>query len=84
MSPAATPILTMNFSTGVLIALGIAATVILLAIAYRWRLRVLRNLQSELMRLVRERTEQLEEANRKLAALSYIDAITGVANQPTT
>jgi diguanylate cyclase (GGDEF)-like protein len=71
----------MTFSTGVFVVLGIAAAVIVLAIAYRWRLRVLRNLQSELMRLVRERTEQLEEANRKLAALSYVDAITGVANR---
>src|SRR5688572_8521650 len=71
----------MTFSTGVFITLGILATAIVLAIAYRWRLRVLRNLQSELMRLVRERTEQLEEANRKLAALSYVDAITGVANR---
>jgi diguanylate cyclase (GGDEF)-like protein len=71
----------MSVSTGVFIALGIAATVIVLAIAYRWRLRVLRQLQSELMRLVRERTEQLEEANRKLAALSYVDAMTGVANR---
>lgn len=42
---------------------------------------MVRDLQSELMRLVRERTEQLEEANRKLAALSYVDAITGVANR---
>jgi diguanylate cyclase (GGDEF)-like protein len=33
------------------------------------------------MRLVRERTEQLEDANRKLAALSYVDAVTGVANR---
>jgi diguanylate cyclase (GGDEF)-like protein len=68
-------------STGMVIALAVVAAVIVLTMAYRWRMRVLRDLQSELMRLVRERTEQLEEANRKLASLSYVDAITGVANR---
>lgn len=68
-------------STAVLIVIGIAAAAIALTIAYRWRMRIVRDLQSELMRLVRERTEQLEEANRKLAALSYVDAMTGVANR---
>jgi diguanylate cyclase (GGDEF)-like protein len=68
-------------STGMFIALAIAATVIVAMVAYRWRVRVMRDLQSELMRLVRERTEQLEEANRKLAAISYVDAVTGVANR---
>lgn len=68
-------------STAVLIGLGFVTAAIVLTIAYRWRMRVVRHLQSELMRLVRERTEQLEEANRKLAALSYVDAITGVANR---
>ena len=51
------------------------------AFLYRWRLRVLRHQQSELMRLVRERTQQLEEANRKLAQISYLDALTGVSNR---
>jgi diguanylate cyclase (GGDEF)-like protein len=68
-------------SVAAFIVLGMAAAAIVLTIAYRWRMRVVRDLQSELMRLVRERTEQLEEANRKLAALSYVDAITGVANR---
>jgi diguanylate cyclase (GGDEF)-like protein len=63
------------------IAIAIGATVLVAMAAYRWRVRVMRNLQSELMRLVRERTEQLEEANRKLAAISYVDAVTGVANR---
>jgi len=55
--------------------------VVLLGGVYRWRLRVLRYQQGELMRLVRERTQQLEEANRKLAQISYLDALTGVANR---
>jgi diguanylate cyclase (GGDEF)-like protein len=61
---------------GALIALAL-----FLSWMYRWRLRVLRHQQSELMRLVRERTQQLEEANRKLAQISYLDAVTGVSNR---
>jgi len=60
-------------------ALGGVALV--LGAVYRWRLRVLRYQQGELMRLVRERTQQLEEANRKLAQISYLDALTGVSNR---
>lgn len=62
-----------------LAALGVV--VLVLAAVYRWRLRVLRYQQAELMRLVRERTQQLEEANRKLAQISYLDALTGVSNR---
>lgn len=54
---------------------------VVLGWAYRWRLRVLRHQQAELMRLVRERTQQLEEANRKLAQISYLDAVTEVSNR---
>jgi diguanylate cyclase (GGDEF)-like protein len=57
------------------------SAVLVMALLYRWRLRVLRYQQGELMRLVRERTQQLEEANRKLAQIFYLDALTGVANR---
>jgi diguanylate cyclase (GGDEF)-like protein len=63
------------------VVLLVVTLMIAVTVAYRWRLRVLRDLQADLMRLVRERTEQLEEANRKLALLSYMDAITEVANR---
>jgi diguanylate cyclase (GGDEF)-like protein len=69
------------YQSGVFVAAAVAATAVILTIAYRWRLRVLRNLQADLMRLVRERTEQLEEANRKLAMMSYVDVITEVSNR---
>ena len=69
------------YQSGLFVAAAVAATAVILTIAYRWRLRVLRNLQAELMRLVRERTEQLEEANRKLAMMSYVDVITEVSNR---
>jgi diguanylate cyclase (GGDEF)-like protein len=62
----------------VLVAAGAACA---LFAAYRWRLRVLRDLQADLMRVVRERTDALEEANRKLAQLSYVDAVTDVSNR---
>ena len=60
---------------------ALAAMALVLGVFYRWRLRVLRYQQGELMRLVRERTQQLEEANRKLAQISYLDALTGVSNR---
>ena len=69
------------YQSGLFVAAAVAATAVILTIAYRWRLRVLRDLQADLMRLVRERTEQLEEANRKLAMMSYVDVITEVSNR---
>jgi diguanylate cyclase (GGDEF)-like protein len=69
------------YQTGLFVGGAVVVVVVVLTVAYRWRLRVLRDLQADLMRLVRERTEQLEEANRKLALLSYVDAITEVANR---
>src|SRR5688500_5422634 len=69
------------YQSGLFLVAAIATTVVVLTVAYRWRLRVLRNLQADLMRLVRERTEQLEEANRKLAMMSYVDVITEVSNR---
>ena len=69
------------YQSGLFIVVAVLATAVMVTVVYRWRLRVLRTLQADLMRLVRERTEQLEEANRKLAMLSYVDAITDVANR---
>jgi diguanylate cyclase (GGDEF)-like protein len=48
---------------------------------YRWRVRAMLQQQSELMRLLRERTQQLEDVNRKLAQISYLDAVTEVSNR---
>lgn len=60
---------------------ALIALAVFLGSVYRWRLQVLRHQQAELMRLVRERTQQLEEANRKLAQISYLDAVTDVSNR---
>ena len=59
------------------------AALMLLAVTgvYVVVLRRSRGREQELARLVRERTEQLEEANRKLEELSFLDALTDVANR---
>ena len=49
--------------------------------AYRWRIRRLTRHQTELEQLVTARTTELEESNRKLAALSTTDGLTGVSNR---
>ncbi len=49
--------------------------------AYRLRVRRLKARQVRLAQLVKERTRQLEEANQKLADLSFIDGLTGLANR---
>jgi len=59
----------------------VLAILLLLIGVHRWRLRVLRTVQAELMGVLRERTEELEEANRKLALMSYVDAVTEVSNR---
>ncbi len=64
-----------------LVALCACGAALVLLFLYRWRLRLVRDLQADLMRQVRERTEQLEDANRKLALMSYVDAVTDVANR---
>lgn len=52
-----------------------------LAGAYRWRIRRLTRQQVLLEQLVTARTGELEESNRKLAALSTTDGLTGVSNR---
>ncbi|HVZ21969.1 MAG TPA: diguanylate cyclase [Vicinamibacterales bacterium] len=69
------------YQTATFFTVCVLGAVFALMGAYRWRLRVLRDLQADLMRLVRERTEELEEANRRLAQMSYVDALTNVSNR---
>lgn len=58
-----------------------ALTVALCIAAYAGSLRRARRREERLERLVRERTEQLEEANRRLEELSFLDGLTDVANR---
>ncbi|KQV88748.1 diguanylate cyclase [Massilia sp. Root351] len=59
---------------GLLVLGGLLAT-------HRWRIRRLTRRQAELAALVTARTAALEESNRKLAALSTTDGLTGVRNR---
>ncbi|MBA5640306.1 diguanylate cyclase [Duganella sp. LX20W] len=49
--------------------------------AHRWRIARLTRHQRQLEQLVTARTAELEESNRKLAALSTTDGLTGVRNR---
>lgn len=63
----------------------VMAGVLLLGVAggvlYAVRVRRARARERELQRIVQERTEQLEEANRRLEELSFLDGLTEVANR---
>lgn len=48
---------------------------------YRLRVRQLRRRQAEMERLVAEKTEALKQANEHLSRLSFVDALTGLANR---
>jgi two-component system chemotaxis family response regulator WspR len=64
-----------------LVALCMLGAAVALVGLYWWRRQVSQALQADLMRQIRERSEQLEELNRKLALMSYLDAVTEVANR---
>ena len=52
-------------------------------ISISWALWIRRTMarEAELVQMIRERTLELEEANRRLEALSYQDALTGASNR---
>jgi len=58
-----------------------AFLVLVAAAVYVFVLRRSRTREQALLKLVQERTEQLEQANRKLEELSFLDALTDVANR---
>lgn len=62
-------------------ALAGALVVAALLDAHRWRLARLTRRQRQLEQLVAARTTELEESERKLAALSTTDSLTGVRNR---
>jgi len=53
------------------------------AVAVIWALTIrrARAREAQLLQIVRERTQQLEEANRRLEALSYTDPLTNLSNR---
>ena len=56
-------------------------TVMAVAILFKLRTRVLRVRQAEMAQLVAQRTEELRLANEHLSRLSFVDALTGLANR---
>lgn len=57
------------------------AALLAAAAAYVLVLSRARGRERELLKLIQERTEQLEDANRRLEELSFLDALTDVANR---
>lgn len=72
------PLWLVSAGPGFALAVGIVFVALLV---YAMRLRRAQVREEELVRLVRERTEQLEEANRRLEELSFLDALTEIANR---
>lgn len=62
-------------------ALSAVALLGAVAAAFRLRLRRAQAREAELIRLVEERTSQLQQANNHLQRLSYIDSLTNIANR---
>jgi diguanylate cyclase (GGDEF)-like protein len=69
------------FQTPWFIALVLMAVVGLTAAVLRLRTRHLRRQKAEMERLVAEKTEELRLANEHLARISFVDALTGLANR---
>jgi diguanylate cyclase (GGDEF)-like protein len=69
------------FTTGWFYAVSLAAVAVAGHGGYRLYSRRVKAREETLMRLVEERTRQLEHANRALARLSSLDGLTGVANR---
>jgi len=64
-----------------LYALGLAALIAAVSFVYRLNFRRARAREAELLRLVEERTSQLQQANDHLQRLSYMDALTSIPNR---
>lgn len=69
------------YQTNWFYALCAAALVSLGVVAFRIQEKRMKLRERKLVRLVLERTHQLEEANRALQRLSYLDGLTGIANR---
>lgn len=61
--------------------LGASGLLALIYAGLAWRVRRLRAQRERLLLVVNERTAELNAANRRLTQLSYLDALTGLANR---
>lgn len=81
---AATSTLTLDpyfYQTMLFRALLVLALVGVAVAIYRLRVRQLHVRERELTRLVHDRTRALQDANARLAELSFLDGLTGIANR---
>lgn len=69
------------YQTGWFIALAVLATLAAVVALFRLRTHALRARHVEMERLVAQRTEELRQANEHLSRLSFVDALTGLANR---
>lgn len=69
------------YQTGWFIALALLGTLAALVALFRLRTHALRARQVEMERLVAQRTDELRLANEHLSRLSFVDALTGLANR---
>jgi len=69
------------YQTGWFMALALLGTLAALVALFRLRTHALRARHVEMERLVAQRTEELRQANEHLSRLSFVDALTGLANR---
>lgn len=62
-------------------ALALAGVLAAIGTSYKLRIVQLRRRNQEMERLVEEKTEELRRANEDLSRLSFLDALTGLANR---
>lgn len=69
------------FQTAWFIGLVVAGGLLVAVGGYRYRTLQFRRRQAEMERLVQQKTEELRRANEELSRLSFLDALTGLANR---
>ncbi|HEX7578942.1 MAG TPA: diguanylate cyclase, partial [Thermoanaerobaculia bacterium] len=69
------------YQTAWFLALAVAGVLAAAGTAYNLRTVQLRRRHAEMERLVEEKTEELRNANERLSRLSFLDALTGLANR---
>ncbi|MCX6545984.1 MAG: diguanylate cyclase [Acidobacteria bacterium] len=80
-APLAVTVRPFFYQTAWFLALAVAGTLTAAGTVYKLRTVQLRRRQHEMERIVAEKTEELRLANEGLSRLSFLDALTGLANR---